>query len=205
MQCAEKSEFGVLGMMIFIGWTVSAAIIPRLSDLYGRKKVYVINMLIQLVALLVMIFAKSYKSMATGLFLIGVCSAGRWTVAYVYLMEFWTEAYIKKYAPFVNASAALALIIGAFTIQVLTKNTIVLEYLAAVLTVLSGLLGLFLLPESPKWLVNRGYMEEARLAYIYIAKVNSSSKSNHNTETDINCINEAEKLHSNLETWQFLQ
>lgn len=194
MQCAEKSKFGVLGMMIFIGWTCAAAIIPRLSDLYGRKKVYVINMLIQLVALLIMIFAKSYESMGSGLFLIGACSAGRWTVSYVYLMEFWTEAYIKKYAPFVNASAALSLIIGAFTIQVLTKNTIVLEYLAAVLTVLSGLLGFFILPESPKWLVNRGKMEEARSAYTFIAQVNSKSSSNNN-------IDAADAMLHNLETW----
>ena len=76
-------------------------------------------------------------------------------------MEFWTESNIKKYAPFVNASAAVALILGAFILQVITKQTIVLVYTAGILTFLSALLAFFLMPESPKWLLNQGQMESA--------------------------------------------
>ena len=110
--------------------------------------------------------------MLSGLFINGVCSAGRWTVTYVYLVEFMTEANIKYYVGMVNASAALALICGAFTFQVLTKDTAVLEYVSVALTVLSGLAGLAFLPESPKWLVGKGQMEQARQAYAYIAATN---------------------------------
>ena len=74
-------------------------------------------------------------------------------------MEFWTESNIKKYAPFVHASAALALILGAFILQVITKQTIVLVYTAGILTFLSAILAFFLMPESPKWLLNQGQME----------------------------------------------
>ena len=153
MKCADKSQFGLMGMTLFIGWTISAVFVARISDIYGRKNVYLVNMLVQLVALLLIIFAQSFGVMLSGLFLIGVCSAGRWTVTYIYLMEFMTEAGIKKYAAVVNASAALAILIGAFTLQVVTTNTIAIIYLAAVLNIVSGLMGLFLLPESPKWLV----------------------------------------------------
>ena len=76
-------------------------------------------------------------------------------------MEFWTESNIKKYAPFVNASAAVALILGAFILQVITKQTIVLVYTAGILTLLSAILAFFLMPESPKWLLNQGQMESA--------------------------------------------
>ena len=121
MQCAEKAKFGVLGMMIFIGWTISALFVPRIADLYGRKPTFIILMILQFAAILLLIFSGSYEVTATGLFFIGVCSVGRWTIGYIYLLEFWTESNIKKYAPFVNASAGLALIIGAFTLQVITK------------------------------------------------------------------------------------
>ena len=115
MECAEKSAFGFLGTMIFVGWTIAAAIVPRIADLYGRKWVFVINMIVQLIAIIAMIFAKSYIIMLVALFFVGMCSSARWAVSYVYLMEFLTEENIKCIGPFVNASAALALIIGAFT------------------------------------------------------------------------------------------
>lgn len=46
MQCSEKKAFGLLGTLIFTGWTVTAIIVPRLSDMYGRKWVFVSNMII---------------------------------------------------------------------------------------------------------------------------------------------------------------
>ena len=73
-----------------------------------------------------MIFTKIYSVMAVALFIVGMCSSARWTVSYVYLMEFLTEDKIKCIGPFVNASAALAFIIGAFTLQFLTKDAVVL-------------------------------------------------------------------------------
>ena len=116
MYCSEKANFGFLGTMIFTGWTSSAVIVPRISDLYGRKWTFIVNMFVQILAVLAMIYTKSYTVMAIALFFVGVCSSARWTVAYVYLMEFLTEANIKCIGPFVNASAALALFIGALTL-----------------------------------------------------------------------------------------
>jgi len=152
MQCADNSRFGLLGMMIFLGWTISAVIVPRLADIYGRKPTFIINYLVELLAVILMIYSRTFEIMAVALFLIGVCSAGRWTVTYIYLMEFWTDNNIKKYGPFVNSSAALALIIGAFMFQFCTKKTVTLEYLSAIMTVIA-LIGILFIPESPKWLV----------------------------------------------------
>lgn len=71
-------------------------------------------------------------------------------------MEFLTEANIKCIGPCFNASSGLALLIGAFTLQVLTKDTIWLEYAAAAISLLTAVMTIFLLPESPKWLVGQG-------------------------------------------------
>jgi len=126
MQCSPKSEFGFLGTIIFLGWTISALITSRSSDLYGRKWVLIIIMVLQFAAITVMCLAKNYLTMATALFIMGACSSVRWTVAYVYLMEFLTEANIKLMGPVFNASAAVAFVIGAFTLQFLSKDTVVL-------------------------------------------------------------------------------
>ena len=154
MQCYDKSAFSLLGTMIFSGWVVAAFFVPRISDLYGRKITFIVNMAVQSVAIVAMIVAKSYITMAVALFIVGLCSSARWTVSYVYLMEFLTEDTIKCVGPFVNASAALAFVIAAFTLQVLTKETVVLEYAALTISTLSVILTALFLPESPKWLVN---------------------------------------------------
>ena len=154
MQCADKSKFGVLGMNIFLGWTIASLFIPRIADLFGRKPTFVTCMIFHLASLLLLIFSRSYEVTATSLFFIGMCSVGRWTVGYIYLLEFWTEMNIKRYGPFVAASSALALVFGAFTLQVITSHTIVLEYTAATMTFISIILAFSLMPESPKWLIS---------------------------------------------------
>lgn len=120
MECAEKSQFGLLGSFLFLGWTFAAVTVTRLADIFGRKPSFVITYLVQLVALTLIIVTKSVSIMMMALFLIGGCSVGRWTITYVFLMEFWTEQTIKGYAAFINSVAAVPLLIGAFTCQVLT-------------------------------------------------------------------------------------
>ena len=145
-----------MGTMIFAGWASSAFFIPWLSDLYGRKPIFVTNMIVQLCAQIGMIFTGNYFVMLVCLFVIGFCCSARWSTSYVYLMEFLTEKNIKQVGPFVNASAALAFVVGAFILQAITQNAKVIEYFALGLTIYSLILTSFFLPESPKWLVNKG-------------------------------------------------
>ena len=63
-----------------------------------------------------MIYARSYTVMCAAMFIIGLCSSGRWTVTYVYLMEFLTEKNIKGLGPFFNASAGVSFMIGALVL-----------------------------------------------------------------------------------------
>ena len=139
--------------MVFIGWTLASVIVPRISDLYGRKTTFLVNMAAQFISLICMIYTKSYLLMQIALFVLGVCSVGRWTVTYIYLCEFWTEKNIKRFGPFINVSAAITLLVGAFTFQFLTRNIIYLEYAAVLMTIVSGCLSFMLIPESPKWLI----------------------------------------------------
>lgn len=115
MECAEKSKFGILGSTLFLGWTVAAVTVTRLADIYGRKPSFVITYLVQILALVLIICSQSFAIMLLALFLIGVCAVGRWTITYIYLMEFWTEQSIKRYGAFINTSAAVTLLAGAFT------------------------------------------------------------------------------------------
>ena len=39
LECAPKNEFGLFGSLFFFGLVISALILPRLSDSYGRKNI----------------------------------------------------------------------------------------------------------------------------------------------------------------------
>ena len=47
LACASPQTMGLLGSAYFAGWTCAAIIVPRLADLYGRKLIWAIAMLIQ--------------------------------------------------------------------------------------------------------------------------------------------------------------
>ena len=40
LHCVKKERIGLMGTMIFFGWMVAAIFMPRLSDLYGRKIIF---------------------------------------------------------------------------------------------------------------------------------------------------------------------
>lgn len=41
----SKTKIGLLGTIYMAGWASSAIVIPRMSDIYGRKRVYSISMI----------------------------------------------------------------------------------------------------------------------------------------------------------------
>ena len=72
---------------MFFGWTVSSLIIPRISDLKGRKLPFIVSLIVQAGANLILIQSRSYYLNLFGLALMGVCAVGRWTVGWIYLIE----------------------------------------------------------------------------------------------------------------------
>jgi hypothetical protein len=96
------------------------------------------------------------------MFFIGICCVGRWTLAYIYLIEFWSTESIKKYAPFVNAAAALSTIFATFSIQTVTDGYTVSLTILAIFLNLIGLASAYFMPESPKFLLVHEKMDECR-------------------------------------------
>ena len=43
--CASRIELGTLGGVFFAGWALTAAVIPPLSDKFGRRKVTILCMI----------------------------------------------------------------------------------------------------------------------------------------------------------------
>ena len=48
MECVGSYRIGLIGTVISAGYAVGSLIIPRLSDIYGRKPVVCVNMVVNL-------------------------------------------------------------------------------------------------------------------------------------------------------------
>jgi MFS family permease len=73
--------------MYFAGYTTSAVILPRLSDMYGRKYVYFGSMVGHLLIFLGMLISRSLDLTIGLMVLFGFFSLGRASVGYIYMQE----------------------------------------------------------------------------------------------------------------------
>jgi len=88
LACEKKSTIAWLGAPIFIGWMVASLVLPRVSDIYGRKWLFAGVMTINLGVVVVLIFSKSILVTVIANFFVGVVAVARWTVGYIMLQEF---------------------------------------------------------------------------------------------------------------------
>jgi MFS family permease len=71
--------------MFFVGWAFAAPFVLRLVDVFGRKKVYMIDMSLHAVLFILVTFSKSLNlTIALSCFM-GVFSVGRAAISYLYL------------------------------------------------------------------------------------------------------------------------
>ncbi len=92
LSCKSKTQVGFIGSSLFIGWTISAFIFPRIADIIGRRPVFCLSMLIQTVAFTGLFFSKSIILTYIFMFLFGSSSVGRCAISFLYLMELLPKA-----------------------------------------------------------------------------------------------------------------
>lgn len=83
----SKARIGLLGSSLFIGWAASAVMLPRLSDLYGRRIIFIVSMAIQTLAMAGFFVSTSIDLSTACMFLLGVASVGRCSISYLYMMD----------------------------------------------------------------------------------------------------------------------
>ena len=93
MQCVKGEYIGLIGAMAFAGVAISCFFIPALGDKYGRLRVFVVNIFLQLPLYLMANFTNHLGVVYVACFYLGMGLIGRFTCGFVLL----TESLPKKH------------------------------------------------------------------------------------------------------------
>jgi MFS family permease len=77
----------MIGSAYFIGWASSLLFIPTLADIYGRKWIYRICLIIYMVDITMIYFVTTAKQMIAIQFVNGFVTTARLSIGFVYAQE----------------------------------------------------------------------------------------------------------------------
>lgn len=76
-----------------MGWTLTCLVVPPIADRYGRKNIVLICMAISIGCYIWTLLTKNVNVTISMMFFEGMVTAGRITVAYVYMQELLTPKW----------------------------------------------------------------------------------------------------------------
>jgi MFS family permease len=87
MLCEPKYRIGLLGAFFFLGVIITMIPVPRYADVYGRRDVFIVTMIVCIIAGLGLLLANSLEWAYFFMLILGMTFAGKLIVGLNYLIE----------------------------------------------------------------------------------------------------------------------
>lgn len=160
LACASKAKVSFIGAIYFIGWILTLLFIPRISDLYGRQKILIGGISTQTLAYAFLVFNNSYVVTVGSLFVLGMCSAVRTQVAYIYMYENMRPKHYERTTGIIHVIEGTLAVFGALYFFYISKYWFPLIFGGFMLSVF-GNIGVWFYYESPRYLIKSGQIQKA--------------------------------------------
>jgi len=164
----------------FVGATLGALFIPPLSDVYGRRKVYLVSCVVSIFMFALQLIVPagptqiaSFYLIGIAMFINGIVSASRKSIGFVYITELAPTRFRATLGTLWNTSElSLTNIYITTYFLFISKNWIGTAWIGEFLVTISFLCTWAFIPESPKWLYVKERYSDLRAVLIYMARVN---------------------------------
>lgn len=170
--CDRKIHRSTANMMIFAGKFVGAFLSSVCGDQFGRRRVYFFMLLSMLGSAIGMVFTTSLPLLLAFRFLLGATTTGCYLSAYVIGMELMGKSQRQHISLSFKISEIVMSLLGVVFASWLRDWSNFQAALAA--TCLPVVIAYFFIPESPRWLVSKGRLEEAQKIMDNIAHTNGA-------------------------------
>ncbi|XP_050390995.2 organic cation transporter protein [Patella vulgata] len=180
-------------MVLFLGLLFGYGLLGNVADLFGRKPLMVVSNYVFVICAYLMVWSPNYIVLLVLRFFLGLSVSGQALTCYIIGVELVGPSK-RRYTGVISN---LTWCLGLFMISLfgyLIRNWRYLHLTAAIFS--THLLFFFLIiPESPRWLLTKGYTVKARKIITKVAEVNKKIIS----ETVIGTI----KVPANITTAKF--
>src|SRR6476659_4379755 len=160
-------QLGVVISSLIFAAAVGALVGGQISDRIGRRKTIILLAIMFFVGVLFVIFSPGFEILVAGRIILGLAVGGASTVVPVYLAEL---------APYeirgsITGRNELAIVVGqfaAFSVNAVLNATLGhveglwrIMFGVCALPAIALFIGMLRMPESPRWLVEKGRMDDA--------------------------------------------
>ncbi|XP_033996286.1 solute carrier family 22 member 5-like isoform X2 [Trematomus bernacchii] len=169
--CDDRWKNPLTSSIFFCGVLTGSFVSGQLSDRYGRKIVLFVTMAVQTVFTFIMVFAPSWPVFCALFFIVGMATISNYVAAFVLGTEILSPKVRTIYS---TAGVSLFFAAGYMFLPLLAYFLRDWRMLLLGLT-LPGFLYVplwWFIPESPRWLLSRGRVEEAEAIVRDAAKKN---------------------------------
>lgn len=156
---------GLLGSSALIGLFLGSLILGRLSDRVGRQKIYLLNFLIISIASILQFFVSGPIELFVLRIVIGFALGGDYAVGSTLLAEFAPRKYRGFLLGSLNVLWTIGYVVASFVGYYLQNSGSGSWRWMLVSSALPAIVVLILrigTPESPRWLISMGRLEEAK-------------------------------------------
>ncbi|VDM99627.1 unnamed protein product [Thelazia callipaeda] len=195
--CDSANKVKLSISLQMIGIMFGAMTFGQLSDTFGRKAILMFGTIGLIVSGLASTFVSDLVTFTIARFFVMFFTGGKHSVSYVFMMEnlpakhrMWMVTVIT-YSPNYIVFTALAYLTGEWRL---------LSRVVALITFLPGILLLFAY-ESPRWLVQKGKIDEARKAVVGMGKWDNKNTPERLQELDALLDKERERLRERISHW----
>eukprot|EP00347_Sterkiella_histriomuscorum_P007109 403350227 len=171
LHCIDKVQLGLMGTSIFVGYTISCFILPRMADTYGRKIIFRGFYVFHAIGMAIILFVPHQLAIYIGLFFVGSASTIRTSVGYVYGLEFIETSKQNLAGTLLKTIDVMTPILFSVLFMTITNNWRYYYYVGLGISIFAWLCS-FTIPESPSLLISQHKFIEAREVIKQIALVN---------------------------------
>jgi MFS family permease len=163
------TEKGVVAAASLLGILVGATALGNLADHYGRKQMFIVEMVLFVIFTLLLTFSPSYPVVVLALVGIGIALGCDYPTAHLMISESMPSRIRGSMVLGAFGFQAVGGLAGtAIGFLILYENPDVgawrWMYASTIVLAVPVIIGRFFVVQSPHWLVHRGRMEEAEVA-----------------------------------------